>query len=489
MTSQGGSRLSSVHQIPPLRITQIRTTSIRTIRTIRTIAGRTEAATSASGLNADVAVVDSLIPWLKELGVSEPRVSIKNFGESGFGCIAKKPIKAGEDIFRLPENFTVSSIDVANHPIISSVAEGSDDLVGLSLWLMVERSSPSSPWTPFLGSFPESTLSPLLWEEGERERLLRGSPILADVKERVRILEQKFESLKNTHFDRFPEKFSPEIFNLQNFKKSFAVVLSRVIYLPSLDILALVPLADMVNHKSGCGAVTDFRGEDNMIVLVADRDYEEGEEVFCSYGVERSNADLLISYGFVPENNKSDFLELTVGLVPADRLFAMKRQLAAEAGFTEKQPFPLFPDRLPTQLLTYVRLSRLQDPALFAKVAFERDSMLTEANEYEVLMLLMGECREKLAAYTGSLEDDMQIVKQKNLSPEEKLAAKLRMGEKSILNAAMASLRNRLAPIRGVPSKGGQMQDPNSDIKELFEVMEKGLSAPRKFFSQIFDKK
>ena len=113
----------------------------------------------------------------------------------------------------------------------------------------------------------------------------------------------------------------------------------------------------------------------------------------------------------------------------------------------------MFRDRMPQQLLAYLRLARLQDANLLAKarhafgrwsvrrvcvpcltsgmrglrkptrpnvtrynlpkqesakplacrqVSFEEDVMLSAANEYEVLQLLLGECRERLAAYAGA---------------------------------------------------------------------------------------
>ncbi len=37
-----------------------------------------------------------------------------------------------------------------------------------------------------------------------------------------------------------------------------------------------------------------------------------------------------------------------------------------------------------------------------AQVSFEADVVLSPANEYEVLQLLLGECRERLAAYAGA---------------------------------------------------------------------------------------
>ena len=43
------------------------------------------------------------------------------------------------------------------------------------------------------------------------------------------------------------------------------------------------------------------------------------------------------------------------------------------------------------------------------QVSFEQDIILSQMNEYEVLQLLMGDCRERLALYSSSLEEDIKI--------------------------------------------------------------------------------
>lgn len=55
-------------------------------------------------------------------------------------------------------------------------------------------------------------------------------------------------------------------------------------------------------------------------------------------------------------------------------------------------------------------------------------------NEYEVLQLLMGDCREGLAAYRTSLEEDTKLLQGRDLSTRERLAARLRVAEKTILS-------------------------------------------------------
>jgi histone-lysine N-methyltransferase SETD3 len=49
-----------------------------------------------------------------------------------------------------------------------------------------------------------------------------------------------------------------------------------------------------------------------------------------------------------------------------------------------------------------------------------------------------------------------------------------------VLNSSMDAVRRKLAPIRGIPTKTGGMVDPNSDLKEMFELMESIPTAPKK---------
>ena len=42
-------------------------------------------------------------------------------------------------------------------------------------------------------------------------------------------------------------------------------------------------------------------------------------------------------------------------------------------------------------------------------------------------------------------------------------------------------IRRRLAPIRGVPTKSGKLEDPNKDILDMFDTLEALPQAPKKW--------
>jgi protein-histidine N-methyltransferase len=65
----------------------------------------------------------------------------------------------------------------------------------------------------------------------------------------------------------------------------------------------------------------------------------------------------------------------------------------------EKETFPLYIDRFPIQLLSFLRFSRIQDTAQFASASFEKDIIVGQMNEYETLQLVMGELRDRFQSY------------------------------------------------------------------------------------------
>ena len=76
----------------------------------------------------------------------------------------------------------------------------------------------------------------------------------------------------------------------------------------------LIPYADTVNHKPGtaiAGLTADFK----TFSVRATEEYQPGEQVFQNYG-EKSNHQLMASYGFLLEDNPNDFLTIQYELKP-----------------------------------------------------------------------------------------------------------------------------------------------------------------------------
>jgi histone-lysine N-methyltransferase SETD3 len=82
-------------------------------------------------------------------------------------------------------------------------------------------------------------------------------------------------------------------------------------------------------------------------------------------------------------------------------------------------------------------------------------------------------------------EEDFKLLQNRELSPRERLALLQRSSEKEILLATTDAVRKLLAPIRGIPTKTGNMEDPNQDILEIFETIEGLPSAPKRLWSSF----
>ena len=175
------------------------------------------------------------------------------------------------------------------------------------------------------------------------------------------------------HFPGPPWPHPAELFGYDQFAAAFSAVLAHAIYLPSAEVFALLPIASVMGRTgNGNGCDIDYDSTAKRVVVAAGRPYREGQEVLLNDP--RPNGELLMATGALPDSgsNTSDFVDFPASLIPADKYFIMKSQILESMGFGPKEMFPVFADRMPNQLLAYVRLSRVQDPALFAKVGWAR---------------------------------------------------------------------------------------------------------------------
>ncbi|KAK3233034.1 hypothetical protein CYMTET_56650 [Cymbomonas tetramitiformis] len=115
----------------------------------------------------------------------------------------------------------------------------------------------------------------------------------------------------------------------------------------------------------------------------------------------------------------------------------------------------------------------------------QQDLIVSQMNEYEILQIMMGDCREKLGGYSGNREDEIKVLQRAaELTPREYAASKLRTCEKRILGETMKAVRKRLAPIRGIPTKQG-MEAPNADIVEIFDTIEAIPEMPKQMWKSF----
>lgn len=436
------------------------------------------------GIQSSVAgdnVVGQVERWCLERSDNEARLPllVEQDSNGKYRYLVASAVAKSEEFIRIPGDVAITLADVEQDPELKDICRGRSELVSLALFITKQRYiGEGSMWHVLLTTLPASVDSPMFWEEEDRETLLRGSPVLDESRRRALELQHEWESLVESAGE------SPSWLSRHSFMESMSVVLSHALFLPSAQCFALVPMLGGF-QKTGSlrGCVVDYSVDENAVIVVASTSYGVGDEIKMYDG--RSNGELLMATGAVEVHNPSDYLTLTASLVAADRLYAMKEEIAGAMGLSATMEFPIYEDRLAIQHLAFLRMARITDPALFAKVSFEEDSIISQENEYEVLQLIMADARELLQGYSTGIEDDMKELQREDLSRRERVSAMLRLGEKRILQGTMDGVRRRLAPIRGIPTKGGGLEDPNADLMEIFETIESIPMAPKKLWESF----
>ena len=355
----------------------------------------------------------------------------------GRGLVAREEVKRGESLLSIPES---TLITVERAVAESKLGPAHAKLQEWSLLaaflaeqaLAIEAGDDSGRFATYVRALPRRTGGVLDWPEADVESLLAGSPSLRAARERQSSVEGAIEEIRSS----FPQLTPGAL------RWAFDILFSRLIRLPSRGgELALVPWADMLNHKPGCQAYIDDSG--GVVCLSPDRKYRPGEQVYASYGA-RPSSELLISYGFAPEvgENPDDEYPLVLGVDPDDRYAEEKAAALRVLGLNPVESFPLKLNGYPKQLLQYAsfilcdpedpkELPGLAESALRGNAvvngflgAITRGKRGTQgsvlggdAGEVAVREMLADLTSDALARYPNTLERDREIAAQDPTKP------------------------------------------------------------------------
>lgn len=418
-----------------------------------------------------------MAPWCARaeefLDAIDPPIRYTRGDSEAAILVSKEDLPPRSTLLSLPGDIAATLTDVEQDEELGTLVQagGCSELVSLALFLVKHGGLSDSPWKGLVDSLPKSVDSPIFWSDEERTRLLRGSPVAEVARQRRAALEEQWNALSMASIPNWISK--------ERFMECMSVVLSHAVFLPSVGCFALLPvIGDLEKTGSESGAVVDYDSDSNMVTVTSSISLSAGDSVKVYDG--RPNGELFMATGFVEPANPSDFMTLNASLIQMDRLYSMKEEVATAMGFSSSVDFPIFEDRFTTQHLAYLRMSRITDAAQMAKVSFESDVIISQENEYEILQLLMSDLRELLQGYETGMEEDVKELQRTDLTQRERMAALLRLGEKRVLRGTMDGVRTRLAPIRGIPTKSGGLQDPNADLVEIFTALEELPQAPGK---------
>ena len=315
----------------------------------------TRLTTNANSAN-DVDKLNSLQLWLEGLGSDFDAcgVRLKRDDDDGFGVrgVAHgKSIARGSELVRVPREAFITA-EVARSRLESLLFQQNDekkscahelsDFQCLELFLLCEKNiGGDSSWEPYLSSLPDMLEHPMLWHDFSILR--RETQVGYHLLERIDACRRDFEAFQTLQWS---SGVKPKITEV-DVRWATAILTSRAFHLslaesdddfddgaeflakfndldedvwePAGDDenysdgeMVLVPWADALNHSSEAGAqsVLTYSSSQRVALLAAHRDYEEGAQVFDSYGVNISATDCFINYGFVDTlSHQTDLLE------------------------------------------------------------------------------------------------------------------------------------------------------------------------------------
>jgi hypothetical protein len=298
--------------------------------------------------------------------------------------------------------------------------------------------------------------------------------------------------LREKYLDKRPDLFDPRAFTWENYLWAFINIFSRAIrvQMQAGETIIMCPYADLINHNPFANTyivaerpfrpLNPIRGPE-VITIYADKDYKKMEQVYISYGP-KSNADLLLLYGFCMDRNPFNsvgrcagpnpllpFLsacwvmldrgvlwqvDITVSLSPEDPLYEKKSSFLRSVERREVESFPLYADRYPNELFEYLRLVSVSPEELGSKQLQSLDyaDPISKENELRVLTLIEEACKQALQRYPTTEEEDGKLVNDvrlfKTLSKRQRMAVKHRRSEKRLLKKTAAAVRQQTVAIQ-----------------------------------------
>ena len=188
------------------------------------------------------------------------------------------------------------------------------------------------------------------------------------------------------------------------------------------------------------------------------------EQIYISYG-QKSNAELLLLYGFAVERNPYNSVDVTVAIAPLtesfvkelnddriliDPLAEEKAEFLESVGRERSVDFPCYADRYPVELLEFLRLMQMtpEDTRGRPLKEFDYARTISMGNEAAVLTSVIEAVTRQLKKYPNTEEDDAALIKDKELfrtlSYNQRMAIRHRRNEKRLLKRTIAALENQI---------------------------------------------
>lgn len=348
---------------------------------------------------------------------------------------AARDIKNDEIVLEIPHNCLITvemgkDTDVGRAVLEADLELDAPKHVFLMLFVLTDRRRPGSHFKPYYDMLPQTLANmPVFWRDDELIAL-EGSYLLAQIEERKRAIATDYEAICGV-YSSFRTTATLEEFKWARMcvcSRNFGVVINGV------RTSALVPYADMLNHYRPRETKWTYDNARGSFTITALQSIKQGSQIYDSYG-QKCNHRFLLNYGFAIEDNLEpdgfcpNEVSLPLSLRRDDPLVARKQLLWIRDGAVGAKRIRICAAdnenfRAVLSLLRIIvsdedELERVlgQNPYGSNRTASDLHFPVSLRNEVAALNLLGSICREMLAQYPRSREDDDRALASRSLPP------------------------------------------------------------------------
>lgn len=380
--------------------------------------------------------VERMTAWLAA-GGARLGLGIQRVNERERGACALRAIAVDEVVMEIPSRYLITEelalgSEVGRRITASGASLNTPHSV-IAAYLLQERRDPGSPFQPYFDALPrEYPHMPVYFNERERF-FLKGSFVLGVIDHRWRSYMADYQSLL-AHLPGF------DAFTDHDFVWARLTIASRIfgMMVNGRRTRALVPLADMLNHRFPQETGWHYDERAAAFVLTALQGFAAGDPIHTAYG-RRSNTHLLLNYGFVLEENEHDECLLKLSVPDGDPFLDVKAAALAPAGASRSfQVAAGYQREGVRKMFSFLRFA-LADPDELAQLTtpdgFDVGGIapISARNEAAALRAIAAAAKAALAGFDTTAEQDAAILRKLPLTPNMKSGVVLRRGEKRVL--------------------------------------------------------
>lgn len=308
--------------------------------------------------------LEKFIDFCKQNGASiDDRIAFKVTPNTGISAVASAAIQTQDPLIRVPRKLLITRELAEEEFQVKNVTVSTGNpnaLLQLYVAKLKFESTTKSFYQPYIEVLPSTLNQPYFWSFKELG-LLKGTDLYLLLKENLkRVIREWAELLDTLQIEAADREVYEQLNNSEDFDvlkylseyreshqrlswTCFAgylwatgIFTSRAFprlvideKCSNLNEAFLYPVVDLLNHKNNTKVKWTF--EQEQVRFETSEILKEGDEIYNNYG-DKSSENLLLSYGFIQENNEYDQTRLTLRLDSE----TIKQAMSSNLGLTSK---------------------------------------------------------------------------------------------------------------------------------------------------------